>query len=101
LNNYNLGQSGVTHIIFEVDQTLFADIGRAYGIACGVHTCSKFNKPIQYFILYPSRAMALVENLTFPAITTPVYADTFTFKLRIYKNGGYVKHASFNVIITP
>lgn len=101
LTSYNLGVSGVTHIIFEVDQTLFADIGRGHHITCGIHTCSKFNKPIQYFILYPSRAMAQYETLVFPAIATPVYSGTFQFKLRIYKTSTYVKNVVFNVVIDP
>lgn len=101
LTSYNLGQAGVTQIIFEVDQTLFADIGRGYNIACGSHFCSKFNKPVQYFILYPSRAMAATETLTFPAITTPVYSGQFPFNLRIYSNNNIVKYVTFNVAITP
>lgn len=101
LSNYDLVQAGVTQIIFEVDQTLFADIGRGYNIACGAHSCSKFNKPIQYFILYPSRAMAATETLTFPAIATPVYSGLFAFNLRIYSNNNIVKYSTFNVTIIP
>ena len=67
----DLTTSGVTYIILEVDQTVFEDIGRLQGITCGEHTCSKFNKPVQYFILYPSRALNQVETLTFPDIVTP------------------------------
>jgi hypothetical protein len=57
LTNFNLLTAGVTHVILEVDSTLFADIGRGHDIVCGEHKCSKFNSPIQYFILYPSRAL--------------------------------------------
>ena len=101
LNSYNLGQAGVTHIIFEVDQTLFADIGRGHHIACGSHVCSKFNKPIQYFILYPSRALAQYETLTFPSIATPVHSGSFEFRIRVYSSNSYVKNAAFNIVITP
>jgi hypothetical protein len=37
---------------------MFPDIGRGKDITCGTHKCSKFNKPVQYFILYPSTTLA-------------------------------------------
>lgn len=101
ISNYNMGVSGVTSVIFEVDQTQFPDIGRGYGIACGSHTCSKFNKPIQYFILTPSSPLAQTASFTFPNIATPKYAGGYTFKMRFYKNYDYVSHISFTVTITP
>ena len=73
----DLTVAGITHVIFEVDQTTFEDIGRGNGITCGDHICSKFNKPIQYFILYPSRALNQVETLTFPDIVTPNRAGEY------------------------
>ena len=77
LNNYDLGTDGVTHIILEVDQTVFEDIGRGHHIACGTHLCSKFNKPVQYFILHPQSTLTRYETLTFPSIVTPPYAGDF------------------------
>lgn len=58
LSSIDLGVSGCDYVIFEVDQTTFPDIGRAQMFTCGSHKCSKFNKPIQYFILYPQSALA-------------------------------------------
>ena len=101
LNSYNLGAAGVTHIILEVDQVYFQDIGREHHIACGAHDCSKFNKPIQYFLLRPSSTLTQYETLTFPSIVTPDRAGDYQFRLRIYKNKVYVKHSSFDVTILP
>ena len=75
--SYDLTQAGITHIVLEVDQTKFQDIGRGHHIACGSHLCSKFNKPVQYFILHPSVALNRYETLTFPSIVTPVHAGSF------------------------
>ena len=57
ISNYDMGQTGVDSVVFEVDQTQFPDIGRAENFPCGTHTCSKFNKPIQYFLLTPSTTL--------------------------------------------
>lgn len=101
LNSYDLGTAGVTHVILEVDQTVFEDIGRGNNINCGAHLCSKFNKPIQYFILHPQTTLNQVETLTFPAIRTPPYAGNFEFRLRLYKDNQYIRHSSFTVTIAP
>ncbi len=58
LSGIDLGVSGCEYIILEVDQGSFPDIGRAQMFTCGSHKCSKFNKPIQYFILYPQTTLA-------------------------------------------
>ncbi len=58
LSGIDLGASACNYVIFEVDQTVFPDIGRAQMFTCGTHKCSKFNKPIQYFILYPQSTLA-------------------------------------------
>lgn len=63
--------------------------------------CSKFNKPIQYFILHPESTLSQVESLTFPFIVTPEYAGDFQFRLRIYKNNAYIRHSFFNITIDP
>lgn len=86
LANYTLGTTDPTVVIFEVDQTAFPNIGRGEDITCGAHKCSKFDKPIQYFILYPSANMGTTEDLTFPAIATPPYSGDFLFYTRIYLN---------------
>ena len=101
LDDYDFGQAGVTHVILEVDQTVFEDIGRGHHIECGAHLCSKFNKPIQYFILHPQTTLNQVENLTFPFIVTPPYAGNYEFRLRVYKNNAYVRHSYFTVTIDP
>ena len=101
LNSYDLGDSGVTHIILEVDQTVFEDIGRGHHISCGSHLCSKFNKPIQYFILHPQSTLSQHETLTFPSIVTPPYAGSYEFRIRVYKDNAFVKHAKFDVTINP
>ena len=88
-----MGTSGVTHVVLEVDQTIFEDIGRGHHIECGDHLCSKFNKPIQYFILHPQTTLNQVEDLTFPFIITPPYSGSFKFYLRLYKNNAYVRHS--------
>ena len=100
LINYDLTTTGVQYIVFEIDQTMFPDIGRAKGIACGSHTCSKFNKPIQYFILYPSATMARYENLTFPSILNPSQAGSYQFKMRVYKNYQLMKKTYFFITVT-
>ena len=71
------------------------------GIACGVHTCSKFDKPVQYFILYPSTGLGSAATLTFPAIVTPPYSGSFSFYTRIYLNGNIAKKAYFKITINP
>lgn len=57
LNSVDLGTAAVDYVIFEVDQGNFPDIGRSQMFTCGTHKCSKFNKPIQYFILYPQTTL--------------------------------------------
>jgi len=52
-----LSANNADYIVFEVEQSSFPDIGRAQMFTCGVHKCSKFNKPVQYFILYPQTAL--------------------------------------------
>jgi hypothetical protein len=101
LNSVNLGAVACDYVIFEVDQTLFPDIGRSQMFTCGSHKCSKFNKPIQYFILYPQTALALVETLVFPNILNPSKAGTYTFYLRSYKGHYFQTKISFTVTITP
>ena len=101
LNNFDLGASDVSHVILEVDQTIFEDIGRGHHIACGSHLCSKFNKPVQYFLLHPQSTLTQHETLVFPSIRTPPYAGDFEFRVRVYKNNAYVKHIKFDVTITP
>jgi len=102
INDINLTSAGVTTVIFEVDQTEFADIGRSETVTCGSHTCSKFNKPIQYFIINnPSPALTDLESFTFPDIATPQYAGDFTFKMRFYRSNSYESHIQFPVTITP
>jgi len=86
LNNYDLTATGVTQIILEVEQTAFPNIGRGNNIACGSHLCSKFDKPIQYFILYPSSTLGATATLTFPNIATPPYSGSFRFDIRGFKS---------------
>lgn len=99
LNNYNLGTSGISHFLFLVDQTAFPNIGRESNIACGSNTCSKFDKPIQYFVLYPSTTLSSSATLTFPNITTPPYSGSFTFYTRTYSGGSTIKKAYFTITI--
>ena len=101
LSNYALGTTDPTTVIFEVDQTAFPNIGRGEAITCGSHTCSKFDSPIQYFILYPSSSMGTTESLTFPSIATPPYSGSFTFYTRVYKTANTAKKGSFSVTINP
>lgn len=100
LNSYSLSQTGVTQIILEVDQTAFPNIGRGNNIVCGTHLCSKFDKPIQYFILYPSTTLTATQTLVFPDILNPPYSGSFRFNLRAYKGQVTVKKAYFFVTIT-
>ena len=101
LNSFALGVTDPDSVIFEVDQTIFPNIGRGEAITCGSHTCSKFDKPIQYFILYPSSALGSSADLEFPQIATPPYSGGFTFYVRTYKSGNTYKKASFIVTIDP
>jgi hypothetical protein len=101
LNNYNMGTSGITQFIFEVDQTAFPNIGRGNSIACGAHTCSKFDFPLQYFILYPTSALGSTATLTFPNIQTPPYSGTFQFNTRMYVSSSTQKKSYFYVTIIP
>ena len=77
----------------EADQQYFEDIGSGHYITCREHVCSKFNKPIQYFLMLPSRTLARYENLTIPSIVTLYRSGNYTFKIRVYKSGSYIKHA--------
>jgi hypothetical protein len=99
LNNYPLGTTGITQIIFEVDQTAFPNIGRANNIACGSHICSKFDYPIQYFILYPSSSLGSSATLTFPSIATPPYSGSFAFYTRTYVSSSTQTKSYFYVDI--
>lgn len=101
LNSYNLGTSGISHFLFIVDQTAFPNIGRGSNIACGSHTCSKFDKPIQYFVLYPSSTLGSSATLTFPSIMTPAYSGSFTFYTRTYSGGSSIKKGYFTLTINP
>ena len=101
LNNYGLGTTDPRVVIFEVDQTAFPNIGRGQGISCGSHTCSKFDKPVQYFILYPSSNLGSSATLTFPSIATPPYSGDFTFYTRILRNAYTYKKGYFSITITP
>lgn len=58
LTSFDLTTTGIKYVIFEVDQSYFPDIGRQHDIVCGSHLCSKFNKPVQYFILYPQSTLS-------------------------------------------
>lgn len=58
LTNVDLNVAACDYIVLEVEQTYFPDIGRSQMFTCGSHKCSKFNKPIQYFIVYPQTALA-------------------------------------------
>jgi len=101
LNSYALGTTDPRAFILEVDQVAFPNIGRGNGIACGSHVCSKFDRPVQYFILYPSTALGSSATLTFPSIATPPYSGDFTFYTRIFKSGTTNKKGYFTVTIIP
>jgi hypothetical protein len=88
-------------VIFEVEQNAFPNIGRGHGIACGANVCSKFDKPVQYFILYPSTGLGSSATLTFPSIATPPYSGDFTFYTRTYIGASTAKKGYFYVTITP
>jgi hypothetical protein len=83
-----------------LDQTGFPNIGRGSNIACGTHLCSKFDAPIQYFMLYPSSTLGSTATITFPSITTPPYSGSFTFNVRTFKSSS-IKKSYFYVTITP
>ena len=68
---------------------------------CGSHPCSKFDSPIQYFILYPATSLGTSATLTFPDIATPPYSGDFRFQTRVYKTRGTAKKGYFDVTITP
>ena len=103
LNSYSLSISGATQIVLEIDQVAFPNIGRANNIACGTHICSKFDKPVQYFILYPSTTLSTTATLTFPSILNPPYSGSFRFNLRAYQGELTVKKAYFkpSLLFTP
>lgn len=67
---------------------------------CGSHKCSKFNKPIQYFILYPQSPLTQISTLVFPSILNPSKAGDYTFYLRSYKGYYMQRKISFTVTIT-
>lgn len=96
-----MGTSGITQFIFQVDQTAFPNIGRGNNIACGSHICSKFDTPIQYFILYPSSVLGSTATLTFPSIKTPPYSGGFTFYTRTYLNNATQKKSYFTITVNP
>lgn len=100
LNNYNLGTSGISHMVLFVDKTGFPNIGRGSNIACGSHTCSKFDNPIQYFVLYPSSTLSSSATVTFPNIMTAPYSGSFTFYARTYSGGSMIRRTYFYVSVT-
>ena len=101
LTSYGLSESGITQIILELEQTGFPNIGRGSEISCGSHTCSKFDKPIQYFILYPSTTLTSTETLVFPDIWTPAYSGSFRFDIRGFRSQGTRFRRYFNVVVNP
>jgi hypothetical protein len=60
LVNINLEVTGINYVVFEVDQTMFPDIGRAQQFTCGSYVCSKYNLPVQYFIVSSAGGFAQV-----------------------------------------
>jgi len=101
LNSYYIGVTGASHVVLELDQVAFPNIGRGANIVCGSHKCSKFDKPIQYFVLYPTGTLPSTATLTFPAIQTPPYAGDFTFYTRTYSSVATQKKSYFTVTINP
>lgn len=101
LNSYSLGPSGVTAVMLMLDQAAFPNIGRGNNIACGAHTCSKFDLPIQYFVLYPTSTLGTTATLTFPNITTPAYSGSYIFNVRTFESSYTQKKTYFYVTINP
>lgn len=101
LNSYPMGTSGISRFIFEVNSNGYPNIGRGSNIACGSHTCSKFDKPIQYFILYPSSTLPSSATLTFPNIVNPPYSGNFQFQTRSYQSGSTIARYYFNIYVGP
>jgi hypothetical protein len=60
LVNIDLQVSGINYVVFEVDQTMFPDIGRAQQFTCGSYVCSKYNLPVQYFIVSSAGGFAQI-----------------------------------------
>lgn len=57
--------------------------------------------PVQYFILYPSSTLGASATLTFPSITTPPYAGSYTFYTRSYLGSSTRSKYYFYVTINP